>query len=73
MQAEINAKEEEKKSQVPAFFESYGDAVVEFELFYEHDNHDSQLADAILSYYEIAYRKVRSYSDLIFRMTTMYI
>jgi hypothetical protein len=58
MQSDIKAREEEKNSQVPAFFESYGDAVVEFELYYEHDNHDSQLADAIMAYYEIAYRKV---------------
>jgi hypothetical protein len=58
VQREVIDIETKKKESLPAYFESYGDLVVEFELLLEHDQKESQLVDAVLSYYQVAYKKV---------------
>jgi len=59
---------EKKKASLPQFYESYGDIVIEFELYYEHFTHESQLVDALLSYYGISYRKVEYFVEILIRL-----
>lgn len=50
--------QKKKREAVPQFYESPGDLVVEFNLYYEHHQQESQLVDAILNFHEVAYKRV---------------
>ena len=44
-------KQEEKKSDLNIFFESYTDEVIEFQLYMEHTFPESQRIEALINYY----------------------
>lgn len=50
--------QKKKKDSIPQYYESPGEVTVDFMLYMEHFDQESQLIDAVLNYYEIAYKKV---------------
>jgi len=49
--------QKKKKESIPQYFESPGEVTVDFMLYMEHFDQESNLIDAVLNYYEIAYKK----------------
>ena len=50
--------QKQKKDTLPQFYQSPADLVVDFILYMEHHNVESQLIDAVLNYHEVAYKRV---------------
>ena len=50
--------EELKKKDREIFIESYNDVMVSMELFMEHTGFESQKMDALMNYYQVAYKRV---------------
>ena len=64
LQDQYLKEQKQKKEDLPAIHDSYGDIDVSFDLFMEHDGYESQLIDAILNYYQISYRRVNYSNNL---------
>jgi len=63
--------QKERKESLPQFYQSPADLVVDFILYMEHDNQESQLIDAVLNYHQVAYKRVTNFlqrKPLSFRM-----
>ena len=58
LQQEYLVIQKKKKETLPQFFESPGELNVDFLLYMEHHDPESQLIDAVLNYHEVAYRRV---------------
>lgn len=58
--------QKKKKESIPQYFESPGEVTVDFMLYMEHFDQESNLIDAVLNYYEIAYKKVFLFEYIFF-------
>ena len=58
MQAKYLDIQEEKKKNLDIFIESYTDTIISFQLYMLHDCYKCQTLDAILNFYQIAYKRV---------------
>ncbi len=59
MQAEYLSIQADKKKTLPQYYQSQADLVVEFFLYMQHHDQESQLVDAILNYYQVSYVRVK--------------
>ena len=50
--------QESKKKDLDIFIEAYTDTVIEFQLYMDYFSHECQEIEAIMNYYEIAFKKV---------------
>ena len=64
MQSKYIEIQNDKKSNLPKMYDSYGDIDISFEFFMEHDDYQSQLIDALLNYYQISYKRVKLFRSL---------